>query len=54
MRMISRQPKVNIQHLSVHKGMLKVTLIMWLSVTSKQKQKMYIVRAILHIAFCPL
>lgn len=45
-RIILEHPRVNIQHLSVPKGLLKVTLIMWLSATLKQKQKNYM-RAIL-------
>lgn len=34
-RMILGQPEVNIQHSSAHKGLQKVTLIMWLSATLK-------------------
>jgi len=46
--MILGQPRVKTQHLSVHKCLLKVTLPMRLTATLKQKQKMCIVRAILH------
>lgn len=39
---------MNIQHLYAHKGLLKVTLLTWFSITLKQKPKMYIVSVILY------